>query len=646
MKKFLELFLLLTIGVITLIVYRNHFHNSFHFDDTHTVSNNINIRSLSNIPRFFTDATTMSTQPSNQSYRPLLTTSTAVDFYLSGKQTPDPFVFHITNFIIFLLLGLLCYYLFLHFLQLSIPDAINRYIALFTTAWFLLHAANAETVNYIIARSDLLSVFFIVCGFVAYCYSPLCRKYYLYLLPILAGLFTKEHTIMFVPLLFFYNLLFEQPDTTGGWKKQKTGIIAAAKVMVIPFTITLLAFLFIRSMTSHTWTPGGTNRWPYMLSQPFVIFHYWYNFLLPANLVVDTDWTVITSYTDDRVLAGLLFLAALLVVFIVCAGKAPTKPVSFGIAWFLLSLAPTSLMPFAEVLNDHRTFFAYIGLFIAAAALIRNLLLAVKPERQTQWKWSVLLLGIAFLSVHAMATRQRNKIWATEESLWQEATIKAPGNGRGWMNYGVALMAQGKFAEAETCFLKTTQLWPSYSFAYANLGVVKQYTGYPVVAEDYFKKALALNSNVPVIYQLYASMLVKQGRLAEADILIKKGLQLSPGMEGLLQMQKTYEAAAQALPAKTAAPSITVAPVTAESLINISLQYYNTGAYTKCIEAAENALKIKPGYDLAYNNICASYNRLQQYDKAITAGEKGLTINPNNQLLKGNLAEAYRGKSK
>lgn len=642
MKKTFDPLILFLIGVITLTVYTNHFHNSFHFDDFHTVTNNLYIRKISNIPLFFKDATTMSTLPSNQSYRPLITASTAIDFYLSGKEIPDPFVFHITNFITFLLSGFLLHYFFLHILKKSMDSALNRYISLFGTAWFLLHAANAETVNYLIARSDLLSVFFIIAGFVAYFYSPICRKYYLYLLPVLAGLFTKEHTIMFVPILFFYCLLFEQQADSLQPAKQKGKIIAAIRTVIIPFVITVLVFLFVRSMTSQTWTPGGTNRWKYIFTQPSVIFHYWYNFLLPANLVADTDWTVIKNYTDDQVFAGLLFVAALIALFVVSIKKQSTRPVAFGLAWFLLSLAPTSLMPFAEVLNDHRTFFAYIGLFIAALSLIRNLLATTNALQKPSLKWGILASGVILLSLHALATRQRNEVWRTEKSLWAENTIKAPGNGRGWMNYGVALMAEGNFTGAEACFIKTTQLWPAYSFAYVNLGIVKQHTGQPLEAEAYFKKALAMDAHVPTFYDFYANMLLKQGRLAEADSIIKKGLQLSPNLEGLLTTQQKYQAALQqpqSLNTENQLPA-------AATWLSRSLEYYNAGNYTKCVEAAEAALQLKPDYDLAYNNICAAYNRLQQYDKAIAAAEKGLTINPTNQLLKGNLAEAHRLKGR
>src|SRR5436190_22062175 len=85
--------------------YANHFHNSFHFDDAHTIVNNAAIRELRNIPLFFRDATTFSALPSNQSYRPLVSTLLAIDYKLCGGL--DPFWFHLSIFAFFVALTLL-----------------------------------------------------------------------------------------------------------------------------------------------------------------------------------------------------------------------------------------------------------------------------------------------------------------------------------------------------------------------------------------------------------------------------------------------------------------------------------------------------------------------------------------------------------
>ncbi|BAV04313.1 Tetratricopeptide repeat-containing protein [Filimonas lacunae] len=647
MKRIYPCFPLIIVLFAAILTYANHFHNSFHFDDSHTIENNLSIRRLQNIPSFFTDATTMSTLPSNQSYRPLLTTSTAIDFYLGGKPSPDPYMFHITNFILFSLIGILLYAFLIFFLNQAQQHALNKWVAVITTGWFLLHAANAETVNYIIARSDIMSTLFIIAAFICYVYSAICRKYYLYLVPVLLGLLSKEQAVMFIPLFLLYKLLFEQNLPVNSWWKGRKQVINVVFKNLVPVTVTVIVFLFVRHMTSSTWTPGGANKWQYILTQPFVIFHYCYNFLFPVNLVADTDWTVINSYSDDRVIAGTLFVLVLVMLIIKTSVKTTTRPIAFGIAWFLLALAPTSLLPFAEVLNDHRTFFPYIGLFLACAALAQQTLPALMQTQYPARKWVALAACMLALTLHAFATRERNKVWATEESLWKENTVKAPGNGRGWMNYGVALMSKGDFHTAEYCFIKTTQLWPYYSRAYTNLGIVKQYSNAPAEAEAYFKKAISLDNRVPSTYGLYARFLTMQGRFSDADVLISQGLALSPHDEVLL---KTKEANTAALVQSThtsanKAPAQPAHAKTPEDYINISLKAYNNGNYLQCIEAAQEALKLHPGYDIAYNNICAAYNRLKQYDKAIEAANQGLRFNNNNIYLKGNLAEAYKLKN-
>ena len=61
-----------------LLAYSNHFDNSFHFDDDHTIVNNPAIREI-DIYKFIVDGKTISTLPANQSYRPYLTIENALD---------------------------------------------------------------------------------------------------------------------------------------------------------------------------------------------------------------------------------------------------------------------------------------------------------------------------------------------------------------------------------------------------------------------------------------------------------------------------------------------------------------------------------------------------------------------------------------
>src|SRR6478672_8680856 len=95
-----------TLLVASLIAaYSNHFHNSFHFDDAHTIVTNAAIRELRNVALFFRDATTFSALPSNQSYRPLVSTLLALAYYSGGGL--EPFWFHILIFGFFIVLVLM-----------------------------------------------------------------------------------------------------------------------------------------------------------------------------------------------------------------------------------------------------------------------------------------------------------------------------------------------------------------------------------------------------------------------------------------------------------------------------------------------------------------------------------------------------------
>ncbi|MCP9748225.1 tetratricopeptide repeat protein [Lacihabitans sp. CS3-21] len=636
MNKINNWLTLLTILFLTFLIYSNHFKNDFHFDDSHTIVDNLYIRDLKNIPSFFNNAQTTSTLPANQAYRPGLTTLNAIDFYLAGKPTPESFMFHVSIFFWFLILGVLCYFIFLYLLQKSLENKPNTYIALFTTAWFLLHSGNAETINYIIARSDSFSTLTIALSFVLYLYFPKSHKYYLYFIPAFLGFFVKELTMMFIPLLGVYKLLFEQKLSVKQWFSGK--IFTVIKQVAIPLGLSIALFLFSRTKTPTHWDSGGASTLQYLFTQPFVMFHYAYNFVLPINLVVDSDWNII-PYTDDRVLAGFLFVFGLLFIAYKCSFDLKNMPITFGILWFFIALLPTSsIFSFAEVLNDHRTFFPYIGLFIACATFFRNIIFEHLLLEKSTSKWVIITISFIFLSLHGYGTRQRNKVWATEESLWQECTIKAPNNGRGWMNYGLALMQKGDYANAINCFQRTITIWPEYAYGYINMGIAKGALGDKITAEANFKKAIELNPNVPEAYNYYAQFLMNSGRRDEAKASLEKGLNLSPSHQRLLETQRTLQSTPKDL------VTMAKANPTPENYLNLSLQYYNAGDFQKCLDAANEALKLRPDYDLAYNNICAAYNRLGDFEKAINIGEKGLKINPNNQLLRGNLAEAYQKK--
>lgn len=176
----------------TTAAYANHFGNSFHFDDSHTIVDNLFIRDLRNIPRFFTDASTFSALPSNQSYRPLTTTTLAIDYAAGGLA---PVAYHVDSFLLFMASGALMVLVFRRAL------AGDGWAALFGATLFMLHPAIAETVNYVIARSEILSTLGVLATLEVWARWPRLRRYGLYVIPAVAGVLAKEQGAVAAPAL-------------------------------------------------------------------------------------------------------------------------------------------------------------------------------------------------------------------------------------------------------------------------------------------------------------------------------------------------------------------------------------------------------------------------------------------------------------
>ena len=203
-----------------------------------------------------------------------------------------------------------------------------------------------------------------------------------------------------------------------------------------------------------------------------------------------------------RHLPGLLFVALLLRV-LWSASKTPSfRPVAFGIAWFGLALLPaSSIFPLAEVANEHRVFFPYIGLTLAVVwglALLAQRWFDTRPRVRPAIGPSR-RRGPALVAVagNAVGTYERNKVWRTEETLWRDVTEKSPANGRGLMNYGLTQMSQGKYAEAKRLFDRAAFYLPNYANLEINLGIVTDRLGRPEAAEPHFTRALQLQPDDP-----------------------------------------------------------------------------------------------------------------------------------------------------
>jgi tetratricopeptide (TPR) repeat protein/uncharacterized membrane protein YphA (DoxX/SURF4 family) len=651
------------------LAYANHFHNSFHFDDAHTVVNNVYIRDVHNIPRFFTDATTFSSLPANQTWRPMVSLSLAIDYKLGHGATP--LWFHISTFFWFFVQLWLMYLLYTYIMNLAEPREANRYLAQFAVLWYALHPAIAETVNYIIQRADLYAALGVIAGMVIYIRFPGLRKFGIYLLPVILGAFSKATAVVFGGILLVYIFLFEEDADWNRWRPTIWRSLPALIVSVI------LAEMNIH-LTSKTYLPSVTPSAMYWATQPYVLMKYVRSLFLPLWLSADTDLNAFTGFSDPLAIVGLLFCLALLGAGFWAIKRREHRPIAFGIFWYFGASAPTSLFVLSEVENDHRMFFPFVGLMLSvtwAAALGIYRWIEKAPEKRASIIRSVQIVSTLILVAYGLGTWKRNQVWRNEESLFYDVTIKSPTNGRGLMNYGLTQMEKGNTTKALDYFTRAAAFTPNYPILEVNTGIAYGVLAQNAEAEKHFRRAVELAPQDAQTHFFYGRWLSGQGRTTEAIGELKASIERNPpwmdprvllmqiyfqqGMgpdlkqlaQDTLQIlpgdavaQHYLASAANMRDPVSAAEYLAQTQPSADNYLNLSLVYHRAKRYQDSINAAHKAIQLNPNSPEAYNNIAADYEDLHQWDPAIEAAKQALKLRPDFQLAKNNLAWAESQK--
>ena len=238
------------------------------------------------------------------------------------------------------------------------------------------------------------------------------------------------------------------------------------------------------------------------------------------------------------------------------------------------------------------------------------------------------------------------------------------------MNYGLTVMGRGDFNGALELFKRAEIYTPDYAILKLNMGIDYGALGNDAAAEAKFREALELSPGNSQCFFYYARYLKERNRISEATALLKQAitmnssyadpryllmeiyseqgdainlralaqetLQIYPGDTTAAQFLASGPhpaSQAQAVPAPVPAD-----PKTPEDFLTLSLNYELTGRHEECIAAANQALKLRPGYAEAYNNIAAAQQSMGHWDEAIQASQEAIRLKPDFQLAKNNLA--------
>lgn len=431
------------------VVYLNALGNPFVYDDRGNVLANPSIRHLADLRGVVL----------GNVFRPLVNLSYALDHAVWGLA---PFGYHLTS----LLLHAAGVALLFGLVRASVPaggDSRRDAVAFAAAALFAVHPLMTQAVGYASGRAEVLcgTLFLASLG----CFARRLRTGRTRWLAASLGLgalalLAKEVAVMYPLVLLAYDRLLGGGSEEERRRRLRRLHAPLVLLALLAGAARAAAFLWIEP-------PMGTAPvLAYALAELGVVWRYLWLLLLPLSQSIVHDVRPVSTPLAPATLAAGAALAGLVLLTFLARRRAPLA--SFGVAWFLLLLVPSSsVVPLWELMAEQRAYLASAGVFMVAGAGFGGLL-ALGARRGWRVLPPVALAGALVLL--GGLTVSRNRVWADPVRLWLDAARQAPASWVAHHGLADALAARGDCREAIPAYQAALRLQPRRAGIHANLG--------------------------------------------------------------------------------------------------------------------------------------------------------------------------------
>ncbi|HEY0941052.1 MAG TPA: tetratricopeptide repeat protein [Steroidobacter sp.] len=418
---------------------------SFQFDDWNVIVNEPRVHSL---------AAWWQSMPG---IRPLLKLSYALNMTLDASPTG----FRVVNVLIHAINAILVASLLrTRGIRSGLVEADASAAALLAALFFALHPVQTEAVTYISGRSSSLAACF--CLLSLYCWvrseqsersRPASGWLAACCLCFILAVATKE----FAAVLPFALLLYSADRSFPATLRRLTPPLL---LMVLMLCIALSLPTYRRLLAVSLDTRSIAEN---LLTQAHGVLYLAGQLARPWNGNADPQFAVVPMNWLSASLC-----VAWLAILAIALSRVRRAPVgAFAVLWFLLWLAPTnSLLPRLDVANDRQLYLALAG----PAWWLATRLIAWHRARSVPIAAIIALL----LTTLAWFTYQRNLVYDTEITFWQDTAERNPDNSRAANNLGMAYAIDCRFDEAAEAFKRAIASSPDEYHARINLALLRQ----------------------------------------------------------------------------------------------------------------------------------------------------------------------------
>jgi protein O-mannosyl-transferase len=467
-------------------------------------------------------------------YRPVLTLWFLINKTVFGL---NPHYFHVTNVLAHVTVSALAFFVARALLKNT--GGKNTGAALFAAAIFAVHPLQVESASWISSVNDSLAAALCFTSFLIYRKARTAPRnpaawWTLAAILFLLALLTKEVSIV-LPGIILVDLVFvdrssdsrNEPEPEPSQRFPTSVNIAA----IATYGIVTVLWLTLRSLAlGGTTVISSSLSWSTtLLSAPKVILFNLYRVVLPIGLSPHYDFHLIET-PSPQFLLTLLALIALAALAVLLATRNPRLWVAF--AWLMFPMVPTLNLRWMnedDFIHDRYLYMSMLG----AALLAASAYAWIRHWIKSRWPAMQLFrpLAVCLVVILAFASAIQSEYWATDVTLFARAVNRAPDNEWAQLNYGSALSARGKFADAAPHFARSYELKPGWraadfaGFAYQQSGDLSQ-------AERWFRTALQLDPALANAWFGLAQVSLLHHLPEQAITYLRKAVELEPSADG------------------------------------------------------------------------------------------------------------------
>ncbi|MCC6679381.1 MAG: tetratricopeptide repeat protein [Phycisphaeraceae bacterium] len=364
----------------------------------------------------------------------------------------------------------------------------------------------------------------------------------------------------------------------------------------------------------------NVSLFDWWLSQCRVLLMYLKLAVWPWPLLLHYKTVYLSGALSTIVFGG----AVLLLVALAAVGLWRRWTVGYVLAWMLMILAPTSLVPIiTEAAAERRVYLplAAIAALLVAAGFSLLHRMRLKPA-------SAGALGLLLVLVLALVNLHRLAMYRDPALLWQDLIAHQGDNEVACNNLAAIWQERGDPRKARQLFERALQIDPNFAMARNNLGSLLADVGQYDQAIEQYRIALQNQPTLALAESNWGAALAKLGRIDEAIGHYEQALRLDP-----YNIDANYNMAVRLLHQGRTEQAIEHLRVVlnmkrddVEANVNMGMALVRLERYQQAITHYQRALETDPTLTQAWVNLAQAYMNLDRMDDAIAAAQRAYDL--------------------